>query len=86
MEKNKSAPEGQVGKYDFYFQGESVGIDNVSEVADYAETFGFVEKTSQSWYQYEGQKINGKAGLKKFLRENPDVFATLTEKIYEQFG
>lgn len=86
VEKNKAGPEGQTGSYDFYFQGENVGIDNVSEIADYAERLGLIDKTSASWYEYEGQKINGKNGLKKFIRENPDVFKTLTEKVYEQFG
>lgn len=86
VEKNKSGPEGQTGSYDFYFQGENVGIDNVSEVADYAIKFGLVEETSKGRFEIGDQKIHGLPKLKQTIREDPALFKTLTEKVYEQFG
>ena len=85
VEKNKSGPEGQVGTYDFYFQGDNVGVDNISEIADLADKFGFVEQPSKGWYLINGEKkVQGKPGLKRAIREDPELFKTLTEKIYEQ--
>jgi hypothetical protein len=41
---NKTGPAFISGQYDFYFDGDNIGVDNIAEVLDVAEQLGKVEK------------------------------------------
>ena len=53
IDYNKLGPPNLSGQYDFYYQGDNVGIDRVGETLDVAEMYGLVEKGG-AWYTVEG--------------------------------
>lgn len=84
IEKNKTGPEGPTGSYDFYYQGEKVGVDSVAEVIDLALKYGFIEETSKGWYLINGNKVQGRPGVLRTVKEDETLFNTLRERIYDQ--
>ena len=80
IDYNKQGPMGLSGQYDFYYQGESLGVDRVGETLDVAEMYGIVEKGG-AWYTVEGERLQGRAKAVQYLRDNPEVVDSLTEKI-----
>ena len=80
IDYNKLGPQNLSGEYDFYYQGESVGIDGVAETLRVAEMMGYVQKGG-SWYTIEGERIQGEKNASNFLREHPEVVETLRNKI-----
>ncbi|MEY4331352.1 MAG: hypothetical protein RLZZ196_90 [Bacteroidota bacterium] len=81
IDYNKLGPQGQSGQYDFYYQGDSLGVDQVAEVLDVAEMMGVVQKGG-AWYTVEEERFQGRAKAVEYLRENPEVVERLKEKIY----
>ena len=80
IDYNKVGPPNLSGQYDFYYQGEVLGVDHVGETLDVAEMCGAVEKGG-AWYTVEGERIQGRAKAVQYLRDNPEVVKTLQEKI-----
>jgi recombination protein RecA len=80
IDYNKLGPPNLSGQYDFYYQGEVLGIDNVGETLDVAEMCGAVEKGG-AWYTVEGERFQGRAKAVQYLRDNPEVVKSLQEKI-----
>ena len=80
IDYNKQGPMGLSGQYDFYYQGESLGVDRVGETLDVAEMHGIVEKGG-AWYTVEGERLQGRAKAVQYLRDNPEVVDALMEKI-----
>jgi recombination protein RecA len=81
IDYNKLGPPNLSGQYDFYFQGETVGVDFVGEVLDVAEQHGAVEKGG-AWYTIEGERFQGRAKAVAWLRQNPEMVEKLKNKIY----
>jgi len=81
IDYNKLGPPNLSGQYDFYFQGENLGVDQVGEVIDVAEQFGIIEKGG-AWYTIEGERFQGRAKAVAWLRENPEKVEELKKKIY----
>lgn len=81
IDYNKLGPPNLSGQYDFYYQGESVGVDRVGETLDVAEMMGIVQKGG-AWYTVGTERIQGRAKAVEYLRENPDVVKQLQERIY----
>lgn len=81
IDYNKLGPPNLSGQYDFYFQGEILGVDQVGEVLDVAEQFGIIEKGG-AWYTIGEERFQGRAKAVQYLRENPDVVSKLKEDIY----
>jgi len=78
--KNKVAPPFKKVEFEILY-GE--GISREGEVIDLGVQEKLIEK-SGSWYSYQGQKIGqGKDNVRKFLRENPEIYATIQEQIRE---
>ena len=69
------------GQYDFYYQGDSLGVDSIGEILDSAEMMGIVQKGG-AWYTVEEERFQGRAKAVDYLRENPEVVEKLKEKIY----
>jgi recombination protein RecA len=80
VDYNKLGPPNLSGQYDFYYQGDSVGIDNIGETLDVAEMMGIVQKGG-AWYTINEERLQGRARALDFLRENPDIVGSLQEKI-----
>jgi recombination protein RecA len=80
IDYNKVGPPNLSGQYDFYYQGEVLGVDHVGETLDVAEMCGAVEKGG-AWYTVEGERLQGRAKAVQYLRDNPEVVKTLQEKI-----
>ena len=57
-----------------------------SDLIDLGEKAGVVEK-SGSWFSYDGQRIGqGRENAKKYLKDNPEVAATIEKKVRENAG
>ena len=81
--KNKIAPPFKEAEFDIMF-GE--GISKVGDILDLAAENGIINK-SGAWYAYEGNKIGqGRENAKQFLRDNPQMCATVEAKVRELFG
>ena len=81
VDYNKLGPQNQSGQYDFYYQGDSLGVDSVGEVLDVAEMMGIVQKGG-AWYTIGEERFQGRVKAVDYLRGNPDVVKSLEEKIY----
>jgi recombination protein RecA len=81
--KNKVAPPFKMVEFDIMY-GE--GISKTGELVDLGVTAGVVEK-SGSWFSYNGERIGqGRENAKSFLKQNPDVAATIEAAIRENAG
>jgi recombination protein RecA len=82
IDYNKLGPMGQSGQYDFYYQGDKVGVDSVGEVLDIAEMMGKVQKGG-AWYTIGTERFQGRNKALEYLKNNPDVVEELQKTIYE---
>jgi len=81
VDYNKLGPMGQSGQYDFYYQGNNLGIDAVGEVLDCAEMMGKIQKGG-AWYTIGEERFQGRNKALDYLKENPDVVEKLKKDIY----
>lgn len=77
---NKTGPAFISGQYDFYFDGDNIGVDNIAEVVDVAEQLGHIEKGG-AWYTVLGERFQGRAKVIEWLRQNPDKVEELVQII-----
>jgi len=77
---NKTASGFAGGAYDFYFDGEMIGIDKVADLVDTAELIGAIEKGG-AWYTVLGERFQGRAKVIDYLKSNPDKLKELEEKV-----
>ncbi|MDQ0317519.1 recombination protein RecA [Amorphus orientalis] len=81
--KNKLAPPFREVEFDIMY-GE--GISKVGELLDLGVKAGIVEK-SGAWFSYDSQRLGqGRENSKQFLRDNPDVAATIESAIRQNAG
>jgi len=79
--KNKVSPPFKQAEFQIMY---GKGINRLGEVIDLGVKQGLVDK-SGAWYAYEGNKIGqGKANAVQFLTDNPEIAATIEQKIREQ--
>ena len=76
IDYNKLGPPNLSGQYDFYYQGEALGVDRVGETLDVAEMTGAVEKGG-AWYTIGTERFQGRAKAVQYLRDNPEIVAKL---------
>jgi recombination protein RecA len=77
---NKTGPAFINGTYDFYFDSDHIGVDNVAEVVDVAELHGIIEKAG-AWYTVLGERFQGRAKVVEWLRDNPEKVDELVKSI-----
>jgi len=78
---SKTSPAFQSGEYDFYFRGDSLGIDSIGDLVDTAELAGLVTRTG-AWYQLEdGTKVQGREGFINRVKEDLDLQELLKSKL-----
>src|SRR3712207_3926901 len=81
--KNKMAPPIRAADLDIMY-GE--GIPKLGELIDLGENTTRVEKAG-AWFSAEGQRIGqGRENAKQFLRDNPQIAATIENKVRAQAG
>lgn len=81
LQFSKTSPAFQSGEYDFYFRGDSVGIDTIADLVDTAELMGIVERTG-AWYLLpDGTKVQGREGFVNRVREDLDLQEVIKAKI-----
>jgi recombination protein RecA len=81
IDYNKLGPPNLSGQYDFYYQGETLGVDFVGEVLDTAEMMGIVQKGG-AWYTVNEERFQGRAKAIEYLRNNAKVVEKIQEEIY----
>lgn len=81
IDYNKTGPQFIGGSYDFYFQGNHVGVDKVADLVDVAELMGIIERGG-AWYTILDQRLQGRAKVVEYVRTNPEVFDTLESMVY----
>jgi recombination protein RecA len=78
---NKTGPAFVAGSYDFYFDGEgSMGVDKVADLVDTAELVGAIQKGG-AWYTVGEERLQGRAKVIEWLKEDPKRVADLEAKL-----
>ena len=81
--KNKVAPPFKTVEFDIMY-GE--GISKMGELIDLGVKSGIVEK-SGAWFSYDSQRLGqGRENSKQFLRDNPEIAATIEKGIRQNAG
>ena len=81
--KNKVAPPFRVAEVDIMY-GE--GISREGDLVDLASDMKIIKK-SGSWYSYGEDRIGqGRENAKKYLRDNPGVYAEIDHKVRVAYG
>ncbi|HWP98984.1 MAG TPA: recombinase RecA [Vicinamibacterales bacterium] len=81
--KNKVAPPFREAEFDVMY-GE--GISKEGDLLDLAVERRIVEK-SGTWFAFEGERLGqGRENAKQFLRENPDIFQKIEERVRRELG
>lgn len=81
--KNKIAPPFKEAEFDIMF---GQGISREGDVLDLAANENIVIK-SGAWYAYNDAKIGqGRENAKLFLRDNPEIFAEIEQKVREKYN
>ena len=75
--KNKVAPPFREAEFDIMY-GE--GISRVSEIIDLAVKLDIIEKGG-AWFTCNGQRIQGKEGVKEYLVNNPEICDDIESQI-----
>jgi len=83
VDYNKLGPPNLSGQYDFYYQGDNLGVDSIGEVADVSEMMGIIQKGG-AWYTVGEERFQGRAKVIDYLRNNPDIVEELRGKIYDK--
>jgi len=81
--KNKIAPPFKEAEFDIMF---GTGISREGDVLDLASAKDVINK-SGAWFAYGGVKIGqGRENAKQYLRDNPEIFAEVEEKVRQVCG
>ena len=83
VDYNKLGPPNLSGQYDFYYQGDKLGVDSIGEIADVSEMMGIIQKGG-AWYTVGEERFQGRAKVVDYLKNNPDVVKELQKKIYDK--
>jgi recombination protein RecA len=81
--KNKVAAPFREAEFDIMF-GE--GISKIGDILDLAASKDIITKGG-AWYSYKDQRLGqGRENTKDFLKENPELLATIENEILASFG
>jgi recombination protein RecA len=81
VQNSKTSAPGDAGEYDFYFRGDTIGIDGIGDLVDTAELLGVVER-SGAWYILpDGSKVQGRDGFVNKVKEDKDLEASIRSKL-----
>ena len=81
---SKTSAPGDSAEYDFYFKGDTIGIDMVGDLVDTAEMLGLTERGG-AWYKLpDGNKVQGRDAFIEYVRQNEDYQEELRRGILGQ--
>ena len=81
--KNKVAPPFREAEFDVMY-GE--GISKTGDLLDLAVDKRIIEK-SGAWFAYGGERLGqGRENAKQFLKENPEVYKTIEDRVRRELG
>jgi recombination protein RecA len=81
--KNKLAPPFRDAEFDIIY---GTGISKEGELIDLGAEHGIIDKTG-AWYSFNSERIGqGRENAKGFLKENPQIAATVEARLREKFG
>jgi len=81
--KNKVAPPFREAEFDVMY-GE--GISKTGDLLDLAVEKRIVDK-SGAWFAYGGERLGqGRENAKQFLKDNPEIFKDIDEKVRKELG
>jgi len=80
LQFSKTSPAFQSGEYDFYFDGDHIGIDSIADLVDTAEMQGIIER-SGAWYTLKDDRHQGRDNLVAAVREDLDLQDYLREAL-----
>lgn len=80
--KNKVAPPFKEVEFDILY---NEGISKIGDMIDVATEFGIIQK-SGSWFTIEGERVQGRDGLRKLLQDDPTLFETLETKVRDMLS
>jgi len=81
--KNKVAPPFREAEFDVMY-GE--GISRTGDLLDLGVDKRIIEK-SGAWFAYGGERLGqGRENAKQFLRDHPDVYAAIDERVRKELG
>lgn len=75
--KNKVAPPFREAQFDIMY---GQGISKLGETVDMAIQLEIIDKAG-AWFTCNGQRIQGKEGVKEYLKENPDVYEQIEQQV-----
>jgi len=82
--KNKLAAPFKTAEFDIMFDG--TGISREGDILDLGVELEIIEK-SGTWFSCENERLGqGRENAKKFLRENKDIGARISDQIRERLG
>ena len=81
LQFSKTSAGFQSGEYDFYFRGDSVGVDAIADLVDTAELSGLIDRTG-AWYKLDnGEKIQGRDAFINYVKDNAEYQEELRSKL-----
>jgi recombination protein RecA len=81
LQFSKTSPAFQSGEYDFYFRGDSLGIDAIGDLVDTAELMGIVERTGAWYILPDGSKVQGRDGFVTRVRDDLELQNLIRDKV-----
>ncbi len=75
--KNKVAPPFKEVEFDIMY---NEGISKIGDLIDVGTEFGIIQK-SGSWYTLNGERVQGREGLRKILSDDPAILEDLENKV-----
>ncbi len=79
---SKTSPAFVGGSYDFYYDGDCIGIDRTGEMLSEAVKYGIIEVTEKSgWHTVFGTKMQGTENTADYLRRNPEVMEKVQDAL-----
>lgn len=80
--KNKLAAPWRTAQIDLIY---GRGYNFFGEIANFAIDFGFI-KQSGAWFEFDGNRIQGKKNLVNFFVEDKELYNTMRKKIKDSLG
>ncbi len=75
--KNKVAPPFKTVEFDINYEE---GISRIGDLIDLGTEYGIISK-SGAWYTVQGERVQGREGLKKIISENEELYNKLEEEV-----
>jgi recombination protein RecA len=81
--KNKVAPPFKKAEFDILY---GQGISKEGDLIDLGVGAGVIQK-SGAWYSYGEERLGqGRENVRTFLKENPDLYDSLANQVFEHYG